>query len=195
MCSQHCAKLIEITLYCLKNPIIRRLIRTRRDNFLENKNLFQYDTPRQHFFVTFLFSFRNIRAENKILQIYLAWVWSHALRRFRFSSSSLRSTLLHVRYQRAEFAASVSSQAISVTYTPNCVIAILSQLNWLYANCLKVCCQPARWFSWLLRGCVSEVNLIVGWNVLAKSKKLWASFIEISHSEKVSSRNLFQTKG
>ena len=64
-------------------------------------------------------------------------------------------------------------QAISVIYTPNCVITVSrSQLNWSYANFLLVCFKPLLWFFGLLRGYVSQVNLIVGWNESAKSAKL-----------------------
>ena len=42
---------------------------------------------------------------------------------------------------------------------------------------------------------ISKVNLIVGRNVFAKLTKLETSCIEMFHSEKMSSRNRFQTKG
>ena len=49
--------------------------------------------------------------------------------------------------------------------------------------------KTARWDD------ISQVNLIVGWNVLAKLTKLETSCIEMFHSENMSSINRFQTKG
>ena len=42
---------------------------------------------------------------------------------------------------------------------------------------------------------ISQVNLIVGWNELAKLAKLETSSIGMFHKENMSSINLFQTKG
>ena len=42
---------------------------------------------------------------------------------------------------------------------------------------------------------ISQVNLIVGWNELAKLTKMETSSIGMFHKENVSSINLFQTKG
>ena len=42
---------------------------------------------------------------------------------------------------------------------------------------------------------ISQVNLIVGWNELAKLTKMETSPIGMFHKENMSSINLFQTKG